>query len=314
MRTRTFGRTLGVLLAATGLVAASSTLAAAQDVDDDVDLPDGLVTCLVDGEDGFLVEPGDEVTCTAHELVAGETFEWFVEFTDLFSEEVVDEDGADDAVAGEDGTGSFTFTVPEVGPFGEYAGLVTQGEDYAEEFGGVIIDVNELDCAPDPVTAGEAVDCEAGDLEPGQEFSWAALLVSGEELFAAVEDLPEDDELPGADAEGSGVADEDGVGHYRFDVPADTAADAYLTVVEAEGYLGLYIGDIEPADEPAAPVEQPAPPAERPAATPDDDGPAPVQRPTRVDTGGGGAAGGAGDLTLVVLTAAAAAVLRRREA
>jgi hypothetical protein len=328
---RTKPRTaVGVMLAAAALVVSSAAMAVADEHDDTG------VECFLDDETwAIFVEPGDEITCEAWGLTPDETFEWEVGFVDLETDELLGDDGADDEVADGEGIGVFSFTVPaDITSFAFYEVMVTQDPDFEESFGGFVIVLSDLSCAPDPVVAGNEVACEVHGLEPGEPFFWAVELSDGfefddldefdldvdiefedlEELSA--EDLEElfgvtEEDLEDPHAEGEGEAGDDGVGHFSFEVPEDTDATEYLAVTFADSGFGFYLGVIEPIDvEDEAPVDD---------ADEEDDEPVVVPRPSRVDTGAGGTA--AGDLAggavpalgaLLLLGLAGAWSLRRR--
>jgi hypothetical protein len=344
MRTAQPRRVLGTGLALTALLLGTTSAALAQDGEEaaeetveatDVEDEEPLVSCSSDDDISFL---GDLIECTAEELEPGE-FGWDVDFLALdpglgevdAPDELTDdqfEEFADlvrsiegEGEAGPDGVGTFSFTVPadlDIGVLGVFDGVVLQGDEYEEVFGGLIFgdfDVAELACTPDPAVPGALVTCEADD-EPGADFEWAVQLLSVEDLeelagfdeellddddldldaliaelesLEAFEDVEDLDGLEDLLVEGTGTVDEDGTLLYDFKLPSDTTAVAYATFFVSDTGVGFFIGEIaEPAEDSAGgepPVAQPTDRDSTPA-------PVTVPRPTRVDTGAGGAADG----------------------
>jgi hypothetical protein len=345
MRTAQPRRVLGTGLALTALLLGTTSAALAQDGEEtaeetveatDVEDEEPLVSCSSDDDISFL---GDLIECTAEELEPGEAFEWTFDYYALdpdlgdvddpdgltdeefekFAELV--EDGGGYGEASPAGVGTFSFTIPvelDIGVLGLFDGVVLQGDEYEEVFGGLIFgdfDVAELACTPDPAVPGALVTCEADD-EPGADFDWAVQLLSVEDLeelagfdeellddddldldaliaelesLEAFEDVEDLDGLEDLLVEGTGTVDEDGTLLYDFKLPSDTTAVAYATFFVSDTGVGFFIGEIaEPAEDSAGgepPVAQPTDRDSTPA-------PVTVPRPTRVDTGAGGAADG----------------------
>jgi hypothetical protein len=327
-------RGLSTGIALTALLVGTTSGAFAQDVDDEP-----FVACSVDDDVAFL---GDTVTCDANGLEPEEEFDWELEYFDLdldigevddpdelsedefadFLGESLGTDGATGTADG-DGIGSFGFVVPEDLPIeflAVFEGLVTQGEEYEEYFGGVILgdfELSDLVCSPEPAIPGARVTCEADD-QPGAYFDWVVELLDVDDLAAfedALADMDDADledvdldgllaelealgefdlegDLEAPFAEGEGTVGDNGVLSYGFDLPADTTAAAYLTVSVSESGFGVYLGEIgEPIEDSSGEGSPVAAPVEKDPTS----APVTVPRPTRVDTGAGGTAdGGAG--------------------
>lgn len=271
------------------------------------------ITCDADVEDAdelpiYVVAPGDTVACVAPALDVDEPASWQVEFFDFEQDGPVATVGEADVAAEPDGTLAITFTVPDDIVFGEFVAVVTQGqagvESYREPVSGLIegeVVDPVLSCDPDPAIHGDTVECVATQLPPGSEFHWVAEFLDAgrvSEFDGAEDDLDEamsdvvegglleaDKDASAAEVgpllthggdefvEGTGEADEDGVGRFSFDVPDDEEITTYHALVFTDlGGFALYEGRVEAAP---PPVDE----------TP---GPKPVPRPVRIDTGAGG--------------------------
>jgi hypothetical protein len=325
------------LAATAALVFSTSTVALAEDTGADPAVEEdtteeettetifGLVECgaeLLDDEDAYyplyLVEPGEEVDCTASGLDPEALAGWHVTFfgltddLDLDPEGDLDEAGeelherATDLEVAADGTLTFSFAVPQELVLGDFDGYVWQGDEedpsYLAEFGGFVFGdlFGELVCEPDPAVQGGEVECTAEELTEG-DFDWEVYYLSMSELLDIFTGVGDDDLAP--DDDGTGDAGADGIGTYAFTIPAEGDHDVYLTFVEQDDYLAFAIGEIEPAPTAPTPAPTPTPGVEQPAAPAPGPGAAPVtvKQPARVDAGAGGASPGGATTSLVAV-------------
>jgi hypothetical protein len=312
----------GALAATAALLLGTSTAALAEDtegdpaveegatVEDAAETTFGAVACgaeLLDDEDEYyplyVVEPGEEVDCTASGLDPEARASWHVTFFGLADDLELDleaegeefHERAEDLEVAADGTLTFSFTVPEELVLGDFDGYVWQGDEedpsYLAEFGGIVFGdlFGELVCEPDPAVQGGEVECTAEELTEG-DFDWEVYYLSLSELLDLFTGVGDDELAP--DDDGTGAAGADGIGTYAFTIPAQGDLDVYLTFVEQDDYLAFAIGEIEPAPAAPAPTPTPTPGVEQPAAPAPGSGAAPVtvRQPARVDAGAGGAA------------------------
>jgi hypothetical protein len=334
---------IGILATAVALVLAATPAAFAQEEDETPTEP--AVVCdaeLVeeDGDEFYVVEPGETVDCTAVGLDDELDVDWEVAVYGITADDLLDLDldldldidldedaepivvfpGPDDApIVSVDGEASFSFTIPADLVFGWFEGAVLQfGEAeapvYEQYFEGLIFGDfpffdGDMDCAPDPASKGGEVECIAQEMTPGG-FEWAVFYIAAEDLFDL---FFGDGELGEPDDGGEGDADAAGDGTFSFSVPATGDFDLYLAIAEQDEYLALYAGEVGPAvPTPEEPVDEeddagePKPEVEqKPAVT--------VPRPTRVDAGAGGTApSGSAPLAAITLGLALTAALTVR--